>query len=78
MFRQVKDTPSLHFFVRVCTYLFLYAVFFGVGLYGIISTTFEDCDETPNAPSHRLPPKTLSFHVHSDPQAGGNTVQWDG
>jgi hypothetical protein len=47
---MLPDALSDHaYFTRAFMLQFLFLVFFGVGVYGIISTTFKDCDEKANA-----------------------------
>jgi hypothetical protein len=48
-FRQVGDEPSIDSYIRYMAYQVLFAVLFGTGMYGIISTTFQECDVTSHA-----------------------------
>ena len=71
----MPDGLSDHvYFTRAFIWQSLFLVFFGVGIYGIISSTFKDCETKPNAEAHREPPHRV-HSVYAESQRGGDAVQ---
>lgn len=48
-FAQIEDRPCFSSFARYFAYQFLFVMFFGVGLFGILSSTFKNCEILPHA-----------------------------